>query len=370
MPALFIYLLKVNITLLLFCAGYYLVLRQLTFYNVNRLYLVTAVLFATVYPQINLSGLISYHQELAVPVQTVVENFQTPAENFFRPVNQAAYWQYIAVAFWFVTILFAFRLSMRLYSLYLLHEKSKAAEIYGHQVRLINGKAGPFSFWKHIYVNPANYEPADLKAILLHEQVHVSEWHTVDVLLAELSIVFYWFNPGVWLLKRAIRENIEFITDGKILNSGVNSEEYQFSLINVNCTIAHNAIVNHFNISTIKKRIIMMNTENSSRVKLIRYLLLIPVVVALSFVFNISRAGTMKKDAIKVTSPTIGKINKIKPDIIYAAKARKANNVPASESNSAAYTQKKYDTAPVIYHKHTTICKKKMAKPCKKSINK
>jgi bla regulator protein BlaR1 len=38
MPALFVFLFKVNIALLLFCAGYYLVLRHLTFYTLNRAY--------------------------------------------------------------------------------------------------------------------------------------------------------------------------------------------------------------------------------------------------------------------------------------------------------------------------------------------
>lgn len=50
MPALFVFLLKVNIALLLFCAGYYLVLRPLTFYTLNRIYLLAAIIFASIYP--------------------------------------------------------------------------------------------------------------------------------------------------------------------------------------------------------------------------------------------------------------------------------------------------------------------------------
>jgi bla regulator protein BlaR1 len=55
MPALFVFLFKVNIALLLFCAGYYLVLRHLTFYTLNRAYLMVAIVFATLYPKIDLS---------------------------------------------------------------------------------------------------------------------------------------------------------------------------------------------------------------------------------------------------------------------------------------------------------------------------
>ena len=295
MPVLFVFLLKVNAALLLFCAGYYFVLRHLTFYTLNRVYLITAIVFATIYPQINLSGFAERHQELARPVQTVVFNFQAPAETFIKPLAKPDYWYWVEVAFWAGAVLLAMRFLMQLYSLYRLYRNSTTANIYDHDVRIIRGGAGPFSFWKSIYVNPANHEPADLKAILLHEQVHVNEWHTLDVLLAELSTIFYWFNPGVWLIKKAIRENIEFITDQKILKKGVDSKQYQYSLVSVSFASSSNTIVNHFNISTIKKRIIMMNAKRSSKFKLTRYAFLVPAVVVLLLIFSISKVALAKK---------------------------------------------------------------------------
>jgi len=175
---------------------------------------------------------------------------------------------------------------------------------------VINGDTGPFSFWKSVYVNPARHEPADLKAILLHEQVHINEWHTLDILLAELSTIFYWFNPGVWLMKKAIRENIEFITDHKILKSGADSKQYQYSLVSVGFASTSNTIVNHFNISTIKKRIIMMNAKRSSKAKLTRYAFLVPAVVALLLVFTISKAALIRdKNAYKTMATTFKKLD-------------------------------------------------------------
>jgi hypothetical protein len=86
MPGLFVFLLKVNIALLVFCAGYYLVLRHLTFYTLNRIYLVTAILFASVYQKINLSGFFDQHQDITSPVQTIVYNLQAPAKEFMKPL--------------------------------------------------------------------------------------------------------------------------------------------------------------------------------------------------------------------------------------------------------------------------------------------
>lgn len=286
MPALFIYLIKVNVALLIFCLGYYLVLRHLTFYTLNRIYLVTAIVFSTLYPKINLSAYINRHQEIARPIQVVIVNWQQPVSNVV--VHNQWYW--LQLVFWIGVCLFGIRLLTQLLSLYRLHKNSEPAQLHQYMIRVIKGNINPFSFWRNIYINPGNHPPHELKAILAHEQIHVNQWHTLDILLSELSAIFYWFNPGIWLMKKAIRENIEFITDRKILQKGMDSKAYQYSLINVNFGAQSNAIVNHFNISTIKKRIIMMNAKRSSSVNLTRYVFLIPAVMLLLLIFSVSKA--------------------------------------------------------------------------------
>jgi bla regulator protein BlaR1 len=295
MPALFVFLIKVNLALLVFCAGYYLVLRRLTFYNLNRIYLVKAILFASVYPKINLSASWQRHQEIVRPVQAVIVNLDLPARAILKPLTHPDYWRWAEIVFWAGVVVLALRLCVQLFSLLKIYRNSTAARILGYEVRVMKDKGGPFSFWKNIYVNPDLHEAADLRSILLHEQVHVNDWHSLDIILAELSTVFYWFNPGVWLMKKAVRENIEFITDRKILNNGVDTKQYQYSLVNVSFAAAPQGLVNHFNISTIKKRIIMMNAKRSSKFNLTRYAVLVPAVIALLLVFGISKAALVKK---------------------------------------------------------------------------
>jgi bla regulator protein BlaR1 len=321
MPALFVFLLKVNIALLLFCAGYYLVLRHLTFYTLNRIYLVAAILFATVYPKINLDSFAQRHQQLARPVQVVMLNL-APAETLVKPLAQPAYWHWAELLFFVGAAFLAIRLLMQLFSLYKLHRGSIPMKVRGHDVRIVHGNDAPFSFWKSIYINPAKHGEADLKAILKHEQVHVDEWHTLDILLAEISTIFYWFNPGIWLMKRAVRENIEFITDRKILKNGIDSKQYQYSLINVSFAAAPHNLVNHFNLSTIKKRIVMMNAKRSSRAKLTRYAFLIPAVLICLLTFSFSKAELVKKSkstykALTLSVATIAHIASEKLDAKY-----------------------------------------------------
>src|ERR1700760_223360 len=148
MPALFLFLFKVNVALVLFCLGYYLVLRHLTFYTLNRIYLVTAILFSTIYPQISLSDFVQRHQQLTQPVQNVILNWKAPAEKLVKPLYQPNYWQWVEVVFWAGVVLFAVRLLIQLFSLYRLNRNSKPGNIDNYPVRLINDQIGPFSFWR------------------------------------------------------------------------------------------------------------------------------------------------------------------------------------------------------------------------------
>ncbi|MBK0378965.1 M56 family metallopeptidase [Mucilaginibacter segetis] len=300
MPALFIFLFKVNIALLLFCAGYYFVLRRLTFYSLNRVYLVTAILFASVYPKIDLAGFAKKHEDITGTVQNAILNLQLPAQNVVKQIAHPDYWLVATIIFWLGAAFLFIRLAIQLLSLLKLYHESQPDNLHGHNIRVISGKAAPFSFWRSIYINPANHKPEDIKAILLHEQVHVKGWHSIDILIAELSSIFYWFNPGIWLIKKAVRENIEFITDRKILNKGFDSKAYQYSLLNVSFNNSTPGIVNHFNISTIKKRIIMMNTQRSSNYNLTRYVLIIPAVTALLLVFTLTKAEVAKPISIRL----------------------------------------------------------------------
>ena len=304
MPAILIYLLKVNIALLLFCLCYYTVLRRLTFYTLNRVYLITAILFSSLYPLIDFTAIMQRNEKLVEPIQVAVINFNIRAANFAKPVAQTNYWEWLVIVFWIGVVFMALRLAMQFISLLRIYRRSKPATIDNYKVRVISDEANPFSFWQSIYINPHHHGAEELSSIIAHEQVHVSQWHTLDILLAEISLVFYWFNPGVWLMKKAVAENLEFITDRKILQQGVDAKSYQYSLLYASFNTSPNAMVNHFNISTIKKRIIMMNSKRSSAYNLSRYGLVAPAVLALVLVFGTTKAELLKKGAREVKKAT------------------------------------------------------------------
>ncbi|WP_342645205.1 M56 family metallopeptidase [Mucilaginibacter sp. CSA2-8R] len=311
MPALLIYLIKVNVALILFCAGYYFVFRKLTFYTLNRVYLIAALLFSSFYPLVDLSNVLPRHN-IAQPLQVtnvqLIYNISNYAKNT-RPSTSETFWQYLLIIFWIGVAFMAIRLTLQFASLLNIYRRSVPQKVNNRDVRIIKNEASAFSFWQNIYINPDNYSENEIKSVVAHEDVHVKQWHTLDILLAEISLVFYWFNPGIWLIKKAISENLEFITDREILKQGIDAKGYQYSLLYANFNTSPNAVVNHFNISTIKKRIMMMNAKKSSVFSLTRYGLMMPAIAALLLVFGTSKAELIKKGLNQANEITTKALN-------------------------------------------------------------
>ena len=327
-PAILIYLLKANIALTMFFLAYRFGLRRLTFYTLNRLFLVTGIAFSSLFPFIPIDAFVNKHEVIAGTVLTYVPDFsawQAPAPVF-------TVWTALVYIFWIGVSAMTIRFCIQLFSLWKIHRLSRPGKIDDITVQLLQQPVNPFSFFSHIYINPSLHQPEELPAILHHEKVHVRQWHTADALLGEVNNIFYWFNPGAWLMKTAIRENLEFITDRYLLRQGVDKTSYQYNLIKVSGIPYATAIANNFNFSHLKKRIIMMNSKKSSRYQLLRYGVLGALVGALVLSLNYTKASTAlhfisvtdtipaAKEAKKLPPPKVNTNVKFPPPVIKKAK--------------------------------------------------
>ncbi|MCJ0743106.1 M56 family metallopeptidase [Pedobacter montanisoli] len=305
MPHLFLLLVKINLVLLVFAATYYFWLRKLTFYVINRVFLLFGIFFSTLYPFVDLTEFF-YRQNLDRKLQDYVPNLS----NVSQEIEQASwihnFWNVLSLVFFVGVFVMAIRFAVQLLSLYKIHSKSKKGVLDNYPVRILAEDVSPFSFWKSIYINPALHGKEQLEAILAHEHIHVKQLHTLDILLAELSVVFYWFNPGVWLMKKAVKENLEFITDKRIISNGIDRKRYQYSLLDVGQLRHSVQFVNNFNLSDLKQRIKMMNARPSSKLKLSLYVLLLPVILITTLAFTIS-----KKEMVKSLAPVSNIIKQI-----------------------------------------------------------
>lgn len=289
MPALFIYLLKANVALVLFYLAYRFVLRRLTFYTLNRYFLLLAIFLSALFPLISLRDLFNPGTGLVEGVTYYALDWRAIGRKVQQPEHFTV-WSMLAYLFWAGVLVMGVRFLIQLTSLIKIHVRSKDGAFGGQRVMVVQDALNPFSFFRNIYVNPRMHQPCELTAIIEHEKIHVRGWHSADILTGELNQIFYWFNPGAWLIRKAIGENLEFITDQTMLRSGADPKSYQYSLVRISSVPYASHLANNFNFAHLKKRILMMNKKRSSRVHLVRYLVVVPLVALAALVITTSRA--------------------------------------------------------------------------------
>ncbi|MGY3088167.1 hypothetical protein ACVWYF_001200 [Hymenobacter sp. UYAg731] len=284
MPSILLYLLKANVALLLFAAAYWGLLRRLTFFSLNRAYLVFALLFAAGYPALPLPALLPAEATPTVVFALVGTTGAALGTAPAVPVAPAVDWAAVGVALYAAgaAVLLA-RLLVQLLALGRLRARARPAVAHGLPVRALAEAVGPFSFWQTIYLNPAQHPAPELAAVLRHEQVHVRQWHTLDVLLAQLAQAAAWCNPAAWLLRRALLDNLEYLADEAVLATGlVDRRAYQYSLLRLSRAATVPSLVSSFTFPTLKNRVRMMNSPASALAQTGRYLLALPLTLGLA----------------------------------------------------------------------------------------
>lgn len=354
MSELFIYLIKANIALCLFYLAYRAGLRRLTFYTLNRFFLLTGIVFSSLFPLVDVNDFFNRNEKLAQQVVTYVPNlaaWQQPAQ-----AEAFTVWTLLAWVFWVGVSVMFLRLVMQLVSLFFLHKNTDPGNIEERRVRVMGSSMNPFSFFRHIYINPSLHSPEELQAILQHESIHVKEWHSADVLMGEVNNIFYWFNPGAWLMKTAIKENLEFLTDRKMLRTGVDKRSYQYSLVQVNSAQYAAGIANNFNFSHLKNRIKMMNKQKSSRLHIYRYAVLGCLTCGVLLSLNFTKAGTVvMNNVVKEVKGTLIEMPKdtvpAKPkltEVVVEGKAKPVKIIKVRPDSANSTFTIKADTLTVI----------------------
>lgn len=282
------YIIKLSIALPVVYLFYWLLLRRLTFYNWNRWYLLGYSMLCFFIPLINVFDWLQEHglENAAVinyiPALPVMEKGPVIASTGTAGID----WWIIYVAIIAAGCLFMLgRLLVQFLSLRRL--RSSALLLSDGPVKLyhINKKIIPFSTGSAIYVNRNLHNEQELKEIIHHEFIHVKQRHSFDLWWGEILCILNWYNPFAWLIRKAIRQNLEFIADHQVLQSGLDRKQYQYLLLKVT-GIAPFSITSNFNFSSLKKRITMMNKNKSANIHLMRFLFMLPLLVVVLLAFR------------------------------------------------------------------------------------
>ncbi len=189
--------------------------------------------------------------------------------------------------YWFGVVVFGANFLLQI--VILLYQSNRNPVIRDGRFRIVEvaGDRAPCSFGNSIFINPSLYDPETFKQILIHEKIHVSGRHTIDILLAEIVVVLQWFNPFAWLYRKEVENNLEFLTDQSVLqHREVERSAYQLSLLRVSAPHLPFSITTNYNQSLLKKRIVMMNSQHSSLRTVWKYSFLAPVLILLVCALN------------------------------------------------------------------------------------
>lgn len=293
------YLLKLNIALILLFSFYKLMFTGDTFFSWRRATLIGMYFVAMMLPVMDFSAWLSNSEgmtSIANEYATVV----LPAVSTSSQGGEVLLWELIVlIVYSVVACVLLLRFLWQLVSIILLKNNSQSSYIFDTEVYLLTDDEGPFSFFNWIFINPKRHKSNEIEEIMMHELTHCQQLHSIDIIFAELFCVVFWFNPFVWLLKREVRLNLEYLADNSVLANGKDNKEYQYHLLGLTYRKNVATITNNFNVLPIKKRIKMMNKKETKGILKAKYMLYIPLVAMLLAVSNIE---TIARNVTKVTS--------------------------------------------------------------------
>ena len=296
------YLIKANVVLVVLFGFYQLISVGDTFFKWRRLSLLTIYVLSLFLPAIDLSVLVNETAPLGNILPRMAYNLP---EVTVQPTHDNFDWQQLAV--WLYTgvaLALLLRVFWQVVVVCRLAQRSERATLHGTAVCLLTGDYSPFSFFRWIFVNPDDKTPSQVQQILTHEQTHVAQWHSADALLSQLFVAAFWFNPAAWLMRLQVRNNLEYLADRSVINGGTDKKAYQYHLLAVAYRTNVATITNNFNVLPLKKRIKMMNKQTSNPLARFKYLLFVPLAVALLAMNSTAMRANVQKKVVKTTKVT------------------------------------------------------------------
>ena len=284
-----LYLILTSISLTVFWLYFQLVMRKTTLFKLNRCFLLGAMIFSLAFP---FSGQFFASQRMVevldenttdnIPYQETIISAVGEVRNDLQAVSSRVP---LTWSWWFVTYLLVgmLLLGRSVYAFVTVKIMSKGASAtYDNGLRILTSHRikEPFSFFRTIYL-PQGDNTQLPKSIILHEREHVYQYHFIDLFLAELIVIILWFNPVVYLFKKAVRLNLEYLADEAVVKNGANKVEYQSLLLSHALeNNFYNPLTTNFTLP-LKNRITMMQKKRSNSWKSLTVIGILPMAILL-----------------------------------------------------------------------------------------
>ena len=298
-----IYLIKVNASIILFYLCYKLLFQRDTFWMLRRTYLMVSVLFSFIYPLFSIEGWLKKQEPIMSAISSIQLDELVISPSGVRNLGLFTVENVLWAVFGLVALFMTFHILIQFYTIVRRRLKGTKTSLMHIPIIRIDEKITPFSFFQWIFINPKLYSESETAVILEHELTHVRQYHSVDVIVAQIQKMFCWFNPAAWLLEREIRHNLEYLADNQVLNSGFEPKKYHYHLLSLSYEPAESKLGNQFNVSPIKKRIKMMNSKKTKKSGLLKYALIIPIALVMLLMSTMQDMIAATKNSVLEQTP-------------------------------------------------------------------
>ncbi len=241
MEALLTYLLKSAGLLSIFYLAYIILLKKETSFHVNRRFLLGGIFASVVLPAVYFTRKVIFEANSysfnEIPITTNVSSQDL--------ASTIGIWEIFGIIYLFVASFFIARIIHQIFHIFNLIQQSKINNAEDFKFIKTDATISPFSFFKFIVYNPKAHSEKDLKMILQHEKIHAAQWHSIDILIANLTTTLLWFNPLSWLYKKSVEQNLEYIADRETVTISGAKKSYQQALVKVSIANLQPALINH-----------------------------------------------------------------------------------------------------------------------------
>ncbi len=293
------YLIKSGLCLAILLAFYHLVLEREKMHQFNRFYLLGSVLFAFLVPFTFIY--VEAQPQLIIDTLTVSYT-NTSGVNETITTQSLGWTDYLLILYTFVSTVLLIRFVKNFVDILGTIKKNTILSYNKAKLVLVDDAILPHTFWNYIFINKDEFESKKVeRELFTHELAHVTQRHTIDVLIVEILQIVLWFNPFFYPLKKAIQLNHEFLADDKVIASHQDIPKYQYLLLDKAAWKNKYYLASNLNYSLTKKRLLMMKTPNSKSTLLWKKLAIVPLMGGLFFLFadRVEAQTKKKKPVIK-----------------------------------------------------------------------
>ena len=280
------YIIQVILFQLAFFVIYEVLLEKETFFKLNRAYLIATPILSFLIPFIKIGSLqqsapARVMQQFSDQTMILMPEIMIGGTSNVASTNPVQADPSLNWLSWLYLAGLVISLSIFIFKLIKLQKiarKSKILHARYYELREVPNSDTAFTYFNKLYIGDQISEK-DRQHIITHELVHLHDHHGFDLMVFELLKILFWFNPLIYIFQSRLATLHEYIADSTTVQKSGKKQYFEQLLNNAFGTENFSFTNQFFSHSLIKKRIIMLQKNQSSNISKFKFLLIIPMLM-------------------------------------------------------------------------------------------